>query len=216
MPKAAVKREGSRRPLNMRTTEKTRLALESAAKQSRRSLTQEVEYRLEQSFLFEKVIASLADRMRSATMQLLADTVDGRENLSAGIRVAQRLSFFDLPNQMDEAIEDLRKFLPRILSLAPLSFEDRVTDLQGQAMFDAALLGPVPGEKISETAPPDLSGGQWETPENLSKWKPSDPERDLLESVKSQAFTDAAKYKADTIDEDKTENIKKSRKTTRP
>jgi hypothetical protein len=45
---------GKRYPLNMRTTKQTRDALEAAAHKSGRSLAQEIEFRLEQSFHAER------------------------------------------------------------------------------------------------------------------------------------------------------------------
>jgi hypothetical protein len=47
---------GKRHPLNMRTTAETRERLEASAAASGRSLAQEVEYRLEQSFSWEEVV----------------------------------------------------------------------------------------------------------------------------------------------------------------
>ena len=48
-----ARREGKRAPLNMRTTETLRRRMEQTASQSGRSLAQEVEFRLELSFLDE-------------------------------------------------------------------------------------------------------------------------------------------------------------------
>src|SRR5689334_17347519 len=50
MPKKAVQGDARRAALNMKTTEAIRQKLEDAAKRSGRTLTHEVEYRLEQSF----------------------------------------------------------------------------------------------------------------------------------------------------------------------
>jgi TraY domain len=50
MPKRTVKGSGKKSPLNMRTTQVLREKLEKAAGVSGRSLVQEVEFRLEQSF----------------------------------------------------------------------------------------------------------------------------------------------------------------------
>jgi TraY domain len=61
--KAVTGGTGKRVALNMKTTEATRAKLEQAAAASGRSLTAEVEYRLEQSFvqkeLFDMVITQL-------------------------------------------------------------------------------------------------------------------------------------------------------------
>jgi hypothetical protein len=63
MPRKAVEGgTGKRVPLNMKTTEEVRAKLERAAAASGRSLTAEVEYRLEQSF-FEQQARN--DIMRS-------------------------------------------------------------------------------------------------------------------------------------------------------
>ena len=54
--------EAKRHPLNMRTTKQLREALERAAQESGRSLAQEVEFRIEQSFMivpFETVLDGL-------------------------------------------------------------------------------------------------------------------------------------------------------------
>lgn len=53
MPKRTVKGSGKKSPLNMRTTQALRKKLEKAAGSSGRSLVQEVEFRLEQSFARE-------------------------------------------------------------------------------------------------------------------------------------------------------------------
>ena len=53
MPRRTVEGSGKKSPLNMRTTEALRKKLEMAAGLSGRSLVQEVEFRLEQSFARE-------------------------------------------------------------------------------------------------------------------------------------------------------------------
>lgn len=53
-------------PLNMRTTQKIRDKLEWAAEQSGRSLTHEVEYRLEQSFRQEARVEQIQEATRKA------------------------------------------------------------------------------------------------------------------------------------------------------
>ena len=53
MPRRTVKGSGKKSPLNMRTTQALRKKLEMAAGLSGRSLVQEVEFRLEQSFARE-------------------------------------------------------------------------------------------------------------------------------------------------------------------
>ena len=58
--------EGKRVPLNMRTTRETRERLEKAAADSGRSLVQEVEARLERSFLVEDHLTFLAGDPKTA------------------------------------------------------------------------------------------------------------------------------------------------------
>jgi hypothetical protein len=58
-------------PLNMRTTYELRRALEAAASTSGRSLAQEVEHRLDRSFLYEDQFAELQSRIRE--LELRAD-----------------------------------------------------------------------------------------------------------------------------------------------
>ena len=54
--------DAKRHPLNMRTTKALRDSLEEAAADSGRSLAQEVEYRLERSFLMDDVKAWLDEQ----------------------------------------------------------------------------------------------------------------------------------------------------------
>ena len=62
--------EGKRTPLNMRTTRELRERLEREAADSGRSLAQEVEFRLEQSFAEEKSQAEFSDeRVRAVYAQ---------------------------------------------------------------------------------------------------------------------------------------------------
>jgi hypothetical protein len=56
MPRRTVAGEGKKSPLNMRTTAALREKLEEAAGESGRSLVQEVEYRLEQSFAMDALL----------------------------------------------------------------------------------------------------------------------------------------------------------------
>lgn len=58
-----IRKAGKRFPLNMRTTKKMRTQLERAASSSGRSLCQEVEIRLEQSFRDDHVISLLRDEL---------------------------------------------------------------------------------------------------------------------------------------------------------
>ena len=58
--------KGKRVPLNMRTTRERRKALENAAASSGRSLVQEVEYRLDRSFLEEDHLSLICGDTRTA------------------------------------------------------------------------------------------------------------------------------------------------------
>jgi hypothetical protein len=51
--------DGKRHPLNVRTTREMREKIEGAAKESGRSLVQEVEHRLEKSFWIEELFQML-------------------------------------------------------------------------------------------------------------------------------------------------------------
>jgi hypothetical protein len=72
MPRTARPAEGGgkRYPLNMRTTREIREQLEAAAAASGRSLAQEVEFRLEQSFRIDQAYAA-EDAMRKLTAAML-------------------------------------------------------------------------------------------------------------------------------------------------
>ena len=62
MPKRTVKGSGKKMPLNMRTTAALRAKINRAAGASGRSLVQEVEHRIERSFLEDEYV----ERMRNA------------------------------------------------------------------------------------------------------------------------------------------------------
>jgi TraY domain len=61
MPRKAVEGAGKRVPLNMKTTEAIRARLEAAAAASGRSLTHEVEYRVERSFDHDEMVSSVME-----------------------------------------------------------------------------------------------------------------------------------------------------------
>jgi uncharacterized protein (DUF1778 family) len=63
---------GKRYPLNMRTTKAVRDRLEAAARASGRSLTQEVEFRLEQSFLTADMREFITEAVEEATATAIA------------------------------------------------------------------------------------------------------------------------------------------------
>lgn len=68
MPRKAVNSSAKRVPLNMRATPELRAKLEASAGDSGRSLAQEVEFRLEQAFQYEKIVGD-----HDALMQRLHD-----------------------------------------------------------------------------------------------------------------------------------------------
>ena len=63
---------GKRYPLNMRTTKAVRDRLEAAARANGRSLTQEVEFRLEQSFLTADMREFITEAVEEATATAIA------------------------------------------------------------------------------------------------------------------------------------------------
>jgi hypothetical protein len=65
-PKSRRVLPGKRYPLNMRTTKELRDKIEAAATSSGRSLVQEVEVRLEESFLKQNLLALIRDRFEIA------------------------------------------------------------------------------------------------------------------------------------------------------
>jgi hypothetical protein len=74
MPRKAVEGgSGKRFPLNMKTTLAVRSRLEAAAAESGRSLTAEVEYRLERSF----DLPAFAEDVASQVVRKLKGTADG-------------------------------------------------------------------------------------------------------------------------------------------
>lgn len=75
MPKKLPEGEGKRVPLNMRTTREIRDRLEQAAEQSGRSLAQEVEERLGQSFIQNDLISAMSGGERLATLLTMISIV---------------------------------------------------------------------------------------------------------------------------------------------
>lgn len=69
----AADRIGKLHPLNVRTTKDLRQKLEAAASQSGRSLTAELEYRLERSF----DLPAFAEDVASQVVRKLKGTADG-------------------------------------------------------------------------------------------------------------------------------------------
>lgn len=78
MPKTVGRSDGAKRyPLNMRTTEAVRKQLEEAATASGRSLAQEVEARLSQSFAFEA--SEIAEFFKAPLIRMLSSAVKQAE-----------------------------------------------------------------------------------------------------------------------------------------
>jgi len=78
MPRKAKTPEGKRYPLNMRTTRELRDQIEAAAHLSGRSLVQEVEYRLEQSFVkanTKALLEELANKTATASTSAVKDAI---------------------------------------------------------------------------------------------------------------------------------------------
>jgi len=69
--------KGKRVPLNMRTTRERRKVLENAAASSGRSLVQEVEYRLDRSFLEEDHLSLICGDSRTA--RFVVDILDSKK-----------------------------------------------------------------------------------------------------------------------------------------
>src|SRR4051812_43730635 len=131
MPRKAVEGgAGKRVPLNMKTTEEIRAKLEEAAAASGRSLTAEVEYRLEQSFvqkeLFDMVITQLRmafdkeDEIRAALEKATARMAE----LQAASGVVSEES---VERAVTRALE--RFFAQRATQTVGEPFEGTVTDL---------------------------------------------------------------------------------------
>jgi hypothetical protein len=73
MPKRTTGGAGKRMPMNMRTTQGLRAKIDKAAAKSGRSLVQEVEHRVEQSFTRDWTLAqieSMIDGMRQREQML--------------------------------------------------------------------------------------------------------------------------------------------------
>ena len=96
MPKRTIEGEGKKSPLNMRTTAALRDKLEAAAGESGRSLVQEVEYRLEQSFAMDALLGgkySELPRLITLAMALGPKGPHKRAALSEATRIIC-LAFF--------------------------------------------------------------------------------------------------------------------------
>ncbi|MGA0594932.1 Arc family DNA-binding protein [Enterovirga sp. CN4-39] len=190
--------EGKRHPLHVRTTKQMREDLEAAAAASGRSLAQEIETRLEQSFLVDQMLGEVAERIRATTIDLMAATVGGPVNLSVGFRVAQILSWYDLPKDEAAAIRSVTDLLPHIMQQKPLPFGASISEFDEAAIFDAAMNAPILGEieggKTTNT-PTLPEGARMATLDELEDFRPMPGPADLFRSVIENAKGTAAKAK---------------------
>jgi hypothetical protein len=135
---------GKRYPLNMRTTKEIRDRLEAAARQAGRSLAQEVEYRLDQSFLDE-------DAWGGAEVQSL---LRGLADAARVLQARHGQSIFASFKDYDRA----RRAWGRLIDLlGPEAHPDLVQSVGTAVEYS---LRPIPGP------PQNL------TPESLAAYKP--------------------------------------------
>lgn len=85
-PKPKGPFEGKRKTLTTRITENTRTALEDAATQNDRSLSQEIEFRLAKSFLDE--------RSEKDQVEQLVTIFDGIENMRTAAKIMNLIEFY--------------------------------------------------------------------------------------------------------------------------
>jgi hypothetical protein len=76
MPKRTTGGTGKRMPMNMRTTQALRAKIDKAARKSGRSLVQEVEYRVERSFMRDEAYGEI-ERIRRHVLGML-NVTDGK------------------------------------------------------------------------------------------------------------------------------------------
>jgi phage I-like protein len=173
IPEAAV--GGKRYPLNMRTTKETRDKLMLAASESGRSLTQEVEWRLERSFDDRRDIEIL---FSGAVGQSMLDIAQAVRLVEA---VTEKLTGFDAvtTRAVAVAIESMAKqprFLSPPLSTAAMSENDKAT---------AQMLGERVAEMVQER---DIA--------ELKRWIASQPPAEAGGNMLARAGTPA-----ETVDE---------------
>ena len=118
--------EGKQSPLNMRTTRELRERLEGAAADSGRSLTQEVEHRLKQSFSdHDARLQGFGSEGRLKFLRALARAVDMVE-LTTG-----KDAFTD-PITAEGAYELMTEMLDAAFSVRPGGPIDKVSPTEGQ------------------------------------------------------------------------------------
>ena len=154
MPPRAKKAAGKRYPLNMRTTLELREKVERAAKASGRSLVQEVEYRLEQSFEVQSITAAVAEAAADAYASAGAATADAaeayREALNAyreagiasehALNFSMMLSRYLLTADTDPSARDLLEHLREIVGEIKEQYAKSVLKTETKAAEFAAKL----------------------------------------------------------------------------
>jgi len=108
-------REVKDRHATFRMTPRLKDALEAAAKSSRRTLSQEIEFRLEQSFIYEKTIGDVKqyERMRKRAIR-----IQSGEEPSPGrfIEEAEVPPQYVTEEQLREEIDTLRKSIAEAMT----------------------------------------------------------------------------------------------------
>ena len=128
--------EGKRVPLNMRTTRERRDHLERAARASGRSLTQEVEIRVERSFLDEEArYHDFGGKLRYKQMRLVALVIDLVEEQMGANWQSDRKTYVEVRRAVDTFLE----------GLAP-----RRGKRSGAAALETIEVGPAVGEKVAD------------------------------------------------------------------
>ena len=115
---------GKRYPLNMRTTRETRERIEAAASANGRSLAQEVEARLEQSF--NEAVALGGEGMRRVAFDMIAAfTAAGR------LRAGGKKDWLDDPSAYRAGVRGVLEAL--LLGLPDGTEKDMLRELEGAA-----------------------------------------------------------------------------------
>lgn len=125
-------------PLNMRTTQEMRDHIEREARASGRSLAQEVEFRLERSFIAEEArYNDFGGALRYKQMRLVALVVDLVEERMGASWQSDRKTYEEVRRAVDTFLE----------GLAPQRRE-----LFGAASLKAIEVSPTIGEEIADAA----------------------------------------------------------------
>ena len=92
--------EAKRAPITITTTARMRERIDASAQESGRSRTQEIERRLEQSFMLDDMATSLATRALLSFVQLAAETLEWQqgaswtENADVALQLAGAITFY--------------------------------------------------------------------------------------------------------------------------